>query len=294
VLADSSGTDQGVVDTDPWLVLAVSSQKDQLGLNGKTSKISAGLRQNSDGDEFDTPPVPDKPVAFATTLGTIAPPSDVMHLGGAFSVLTSGVTAGDADVTSALDNEVAHTTVTLADPPPPPVDGAPGATGPQGPVGPAGSAGSAGAAGATGPTGPAGPAGLPAPQVPASEPETADNRVVGCSLSAPVSAALRSFVRVKASCEEAVRYTAEATVAVPFTSSKTGRSSARRFSLRSVRTGVIPAGQTTSIRMLLTDSVIVAARRGLRSGRRSSVRIKVTATDAAGNRKTMSATVRLR
>jgi parallel beta-helix repeat protein len=274
-----------IVDSDPWLVLGVSSEKNPLGLNGKKSKISAGLRQNSDGDEFDTPAVPDKPVTFATTLGTIAPPSDVMHLGGAFSELTSGATAGDADVTAALDNEVAHTTVTLADPPPAPQNGAPGATGGQGPAGPAGPAG---------PQGPAGAAGLSAPQVSSSETETADTRVVGCSLSAPVSTALRSFVRVKASCEEAVRYTAEATVAVPFTNSKTGRTSARRFTLRTVRTAVIPAGQTTSIRMLLTDSVVEAARRGLRSGRRSSVRIKVTATDAAGNRKTMAATIRLR
>jgi hypothetical protein len=117
--------------------------------------------------------------------------------------------------------------------------------------------------------------------------------VVGCSLAAPVSTALRSFVRVRATCEEAVRYTAEATVAVPFTNGK-GRSSARRFSLRTVRTAVVPAGRTASIRMLLTDSVIQAARRGLNQGRRSNVRIKVTAVDTAGNRKTMSATIRLR
>src|SRR5215212_7408816 len=87
--------DDAVVDADPWLVLGLASQKNPLALNGQTSKISAGLRQNSDGDELDTPPVPDQPVAFATTLGIIAPPSDVMHLGGAFSVLTSGPTAGD-------------------------------------------------------------------------------------------------------------------------------------------------------------------------------------------------------
>jgi hypothetical protein len=273
-----------IVDSDPWLVLNVASAKDTLALNGAKSKLSAGLRQNSDDDEFDTPPVPDKPVAFASTLGTVAPPSDVMHLGGAFSELTSGATAGDADVTAALDNEVAHTTVKLADPPPPPQDGADGATGAQGPAGPAGP---------QGPAGPTGPAGLPAQQVSSGEAETPDTRVVGCSLTAPVSTPLRSFVRVRASCEESVRYSAEATVAVPFTNGK-GRSSARRFTLRSVRTGVIPAGQTVSIRMLLTDSVIEAARRGLSQGRRSSVRIKVTATDSAGNRKTMAATVRIR
>src|SRR5215208_3383223 len=179
-----------IVNSDPWLVLDVSSQKNPLGLNGETSKISAGLRQNSDGDEFDTPPVPDKPVAFTTTLGTIAPPSDVMHLGGAFSVLTSDAAAGDADVTAALDNEVAHTTVKLADPPPPPADGADGAdgaTGPQGPTGPAGAPGPAG------PAGPAGPTGLPAVQVSGGEAETPDNRVLGCSLDAPVSTPLRSF-----------------------------------------------------------------------------------------------------
>jgi hypothetical protein len=117
---------------------------------------------------------------------------------------------------------------------------------------------------------------------------------VGCSLDAPVSTPLRSLVRVRATCEETVRYTAEATVAVPFTGGRGQRGSARRFTLRSVRSGVIPAGRETSLRMLLTDSVIEAARRGLSQGRRSSVRIKVTATDSAGNRKVLKATVRIR
>jgi hypothetical protein len=209
-----------------------------------------------------------------------------MHLGGAFSQLTSGPAAGDADVTAELDNEVVHRTVTLADPPPPPQDGADGADGAQGPTGPQG---------LPGPQGPAGQNALPAPVVSSGEPEDPpDTRVVGCSLDAPVSQALRSFVRVRATCEESVRYTAEATVAVPFTGGRGQRGSARRFSVRSVRTGVIPAGRTASIRMLLSDSVIQAARRGLRQGRRSSVRIKITATDTAGNRKVLKATVRLR
>ena len=279
--------DDAIVDSDPWLVLAVASEKSQLALNGETSQISAGLRQNSDGDEVDTPAVPDKPVAFATTLGAIAPPTDVMHLGGAFSELTSGPTAGDADVTAALDNAVAQTTVKLADPPPPPQNGAPGATG---------ATGATGAAGPQGPQGPAGASVLPAPTVAGGETEN-DNRVRGCSIDAPASAPVnRGSLTVSTTCEEDVRYQAEATVAVPFTGSRNrrGGSSARRFSLRTVRTQVVRSGTAARIRFVLPDSVIQAARRGLAQGRRSSARVKVTATDAAGNRKVLKVTVRLR
>ena len=278
-----------VVDADPWLVLGVKSNRHQINPGGDTANLSAGLRQNSDGDEFGAPDVPEKPVAFATTLGSVNPLSDVMTNGGAFSVLTSGATEGTADVTAALDGETAHASVLVED-----LTGPIGPVGPQGAAGPQGATGSQGPAGAQGPVGPQGAQGLPAPVVPAAE-APRDTRVVGCSLRAATSAPLASGeVIVRAVCEEDVRYSAEAVVAVPFVSAGKARTGARRFALRGVRTQLVGAGRTARITLRLPSSVLKAAGQGLAVGRRSSVRIRVTATDSAGNTRTNAVTVRLR
>lgn len=127
-----------------------------------------------------------------------------------------------------------------------------------------------------------------------SEGETKDTDVVGCSITAPSSSPVsRGSVTVKAICEEAVHYVASATVAVPFTNGKV-RGHAKRFKTRILRTGLIKASKTKSLRLALSDSLLKAARRGLAQGRRSTARIEVTATDKAGNTRTMYATVRLR
>jgi hypothetical protein len=100
-------------------------------------------------------------------------------------------------------------------------------------------------------------------------------------------------VTVSAICEEAVRYAASATVAVPFTGGTVG-SKARRFKVRVVRTGLVKAAKTKNLRLVLGDGLLRAARRGLEHGRRSTARVKVVATDRAGNTKLMRVTVRLR
>jgi hypothetical protein len=279
-------------------------------LNGDTSQIVADLRSNSEGDEFDAPIVPDRITTFATTLGTLNPLTDVMHLGNAFSVLTSGPTAGTAAVSATLDHQTVTTPVDFNAPPPPPPPGPTGATGatgptglagptgPTGPFGPTGPGGVNGTNGAQGPVGDTGPQGALGPQGPVAPvvapSEAADTRVVGCSLIAPSSRpASDGAVTVRAICEEDVRYVASATVAVPFTSGSS-RSRAKRFKLAVVRTGLVKAATTKKLRLALPNSVVNAALRGLAQGRRSTVRVKVTAVDKAGNKKDMFATIRLR
>ena len=84
------------------------------------------------------------------------------------------------------------------------------------------------------------------------------------------------------------------TVAVPFTNGQ-GRGHAKRFKTRMVRTGFIKASKTKKLPPGAVENAAARGQRveGLAQGRRSSARIKVTATDKAGN-KTMYATVRLR
>ena len=94
-------------------------------------------------------------------------------------------------------------------------------------------------------------------------------------------------------CEESVRFDASATVAVPFTNGKV-RAHAKRFKTRIVRSGFVKASTIKKLRLALSNALLTEARRGLAQGRRSTARIKVTATDKAGNKKTMYATVRLR
>jgi hypothetical protein len=140
-----------------------------------------------------------------------------------------------------------------------------------------------------GPQGAQGPAGQTV--TPA---EGEDKRVVGCSITAPASSpALRGTVTVSAICEERVKYTASATVAVPFTGG-TSRGKSRRFKVKVVHTGFVTKSKTVKLRLVLGDGLLKAARRGLSQGRRSTARVKVVAKDKAGNTRTMRTTVRLR
>jgi hypothetical protein len=287
-----------VVLTDPNLVLSLASQKPALALNGDTSKINANLRFNSDGDEFDKPIVPDHTVTFATSLGSISPLTDLMHLGNAFSVLTSGPTAGVANVTAMLDNQTVTLGVPFNGPPPPGPTGPTGASGPTGPSGPSGPAGPAGVPGNDGPVGPVGPIGQTGPQgpigpsTPAGQGEPAK---LVCSLTAPASSpAVRGAVALKVTCSKDAKFTVQTTVAVPFTGGGKGRVAAKRFRLRTFKTAFVLSGRTDNLRIALPSSVLRSVLSGLSHGRRSSVRIKIIATGRDGQTQAMSALVRLR
>jgi hypothetical protein len=282
-----------VVLTNPNLVLTLLSQKPALGLNGDKSKITGTLRTNSNGDMFDTVLVPDHTVAFATTLGTVSPLSALMHLGNAFSELTSGSTPGNADVSAILDNQTVILTVPINAPPPPPPPGPTGPTGSSGPTGPSGPAGPAGIPGSAGPSGPAGPAGPGTPGTPSvpSSPSEADKTVVGCSLKSPATAAAaRGSVGVSVKCGEPVRYVARGIAVIPITVEQPeGQRESRDVNLGVVRTGVVAKGKTVSLRLILSAAIRKAARLGLAQGRISRIRMTVVITDLAGNKKTLRA-----
>jgi hypothetical protein len=105
-----SGAGAANVDADPWLVLGASASPSSIPLGG-TSQILADVTHNSDGVAVGSE-LPDTPIAFATTLGSIQSP--VTTSGGqATSTLTAGSQSGTANVSATLDNETATTTVTI-------------------------------------------------------------------------------------------------------------------------------------------------------------------------------------
>ncbi len=90
----------GPVDADPWIVLGVSATPNSI-LQGANSNVTADMTQNSD---MATPAgtLPDIPVAFSATEGTMAPPSGTVTAGTASSVFTSttvnnGMACADVD-----------------------------------------------------------------------------------------------------------------------------------------------------------------------------------------------------
>jgi hypothetical protein len=93
-------------DSDPNLVLGIGAAPGTIAVGGQTSAITAGLTKNSDGA---TPPgneFPDAtPLAFATSLGSLAPAAAGTSGAQASSTLTSGASAGTANVSATLDNE---------------------------------------------------------------------------------------------------------------------------------------------------------------------------------------------
>lgn len=105
----SAGCDSttGTVDFDPWMVLGVSATPLTIAAFGSSS-ITADMTKNSDGA---TPLIavptglPDMPVAFSATNGTMAPPAGTVTAGMALSTFTSTSTSsgtGCATVTGQL------------------------------------------------------------------------------------------------------------------------------------------------------------------------------------------------
>ena len=111
--ADCDST-AGTVDFDPWLVLGVDATPSNIATGGDTSTVAADVLSNSDGATPSGGTLPDgDPVAFATTLGSIAPATEPLTAGGADATLTSGDTPGTATVSAAFDNETVSTPVTF-------------------------------------------------------------------------------------------------------------------------------------------------------------------------------------
>jgi hypothetical protein len=105
----------GVVTYDPWLVLRISAAPTSVEVGGNNSTVTANLNFNSDGANAGTVHPNGFPVAWATDLGTIAPPSSPLAAGIATSTLTSGPIAGTANPAATVDNETVSTPVEFTD-----------------------------------------------------------------------------------------------------------------------------------------------------------------------------------
>jgi hypothetical protein len=111
-----SGTDES--EYTPWTVMTLSADPTTIATNGATSDVTASFNTNSDGDAIGPPDqgIPDHvTVAFSTTLGAIDPAACTCG-GEALATLTSGATAGTADVTATLDGESLTTQVDIVGP----------------------------------------------------------------------------------------------------------------------------------------------------------------------------------
>lgn len=115
--ANTTGCDSttGDVDATPNLVLRAQSTPSTILTGGATSAITADLSTNSAGQTPNGNVFPGgASVAFATTLGTLAPATDTLDGNAAAqTTLTSGATAGTATVTATLDSQSVTTPVTI-------------------------------------------------------------------------------------------------------------------------------------------------------------------------------------
>jgi parallel beta-helix repeat protein len=104
----------GTVDFNPWIVLQVTASPSTIN-SGGTSTVTADMTHNSDGTALgNTPPdvVPDEPVAFSATNGTMAPPSGTITNGSKASTFTSTTqTSGTGCAT--VDNQLTCANITV-------------------------------------------------------------------------------------------------------------------------------------------------------------------------------------
>jgi hypothetical protein len=107
----------GTVDFDPWLVLGLTASPSAIQTGGETSRLTADLLTDSEGDPVAGDFPAGTPVTFATTLGSVTSPVDTGR-GTATSTLSSGAEAGTADVTASLDGETVSRQVTITEPAP--------------------------------------------------------------------------------------------------------------------------------------------------------------------------------
>ncbi len=97
-----------------WLVLNLTANPTLIG-NGGTSNITADLLHDQNGVYYDpaSDHVPEGiPVTFATTLGTITSPLSTVN-GTAKNTLNGGSVSGVADVSTTVDSQTIHTSVTI-------------------------------------------------------------------------------------------------------------------------------------------------------------------------------------
>src|SRR6185436_8820347 len=102
----------GTVDFNPWLVLGIGASPGTIGLGG-TSAITTDMTHNSDAAVPSiTIFVPNTPVSFGATLGTMAPPAGTLSSGQAAATFTS-TSAGNGSASATVDNQTVSTPITI-------------------------------------------------------------------------------------------------------------------------------------------------------------------------------------
>lgn len=129
-----------------------------------------------------------------------------------------------------------------------------------------------------------------APPPPAPAEPVVDVTAPAATLAGSRLQRLLASVRVTVSCaREACRVKASGSVRVP----RTGRARPRLFKLTNVTATLSKAGRAT-LKPRLSLVARTAIRRALRRGRRITVSLKITVSDAAGNTRTLARQVRLK
>ncbi|HWN09270.1 MAG TPA: Calx-beta domain-containing protein [Pyrinomonadaceae bacterium] len=102
----------GVLDADPWIVLGTSASPNPT-TPGGTSTVTAEMRFNSDAvDTSASGTVPQMPVTFSATEGTILPAASTISSGQATSTFTS-TSLNSGTACSTVDGQLVCTTITL-------------------------------------------------------------------------------------------------------------------------------------------------------------------------------------
>jgi hypothetical protein len=102
----------GNTDFNPWIVLGVSAVPDTIG-SGGTSTVTADMTRNSDGATPVGGTVPQMPVAWSATNGTMTPPSGTITAGQAMSTFTSANNSSGS-ACAMVDNQQLCTPITVS------------------------------------------------------------------------------------------------------------------------------------------------------------------------------------
>jgi len=97
-------------DFNPWFVLAASATPNSINA-GSTSNVAADMTKNSDGAVPGTA-LPDLPISFSATNGTMTPPTGTVSAGAASSTFTSA-NNNSSVVTVTVDNQNLNVPITV-------------------------------------------------------------------------------------------------------------------------------------------------------------------------------------
>jgi hypothetical protein len=114
-----SDTVSGPVTFNPWLVLQVTATPGSVPPGGVATVVADLTGNNAGMNTSALGHLPDGiPVAFATTAGTVTPPTGTTLSGKATATLTAGNAPGTVTVSATVDNQTSTAMVTVVSAPP--------------------------------------------------------------------------------------------------------------------------------------------------------------------------------